>query len=68
MNSFLEKDPPQFKVEDTRSRDLEKNTIDDKIVDISGVINKKAREYLMLWSELPGGQRLKEIESPIQLI
>jgi len=49
MNSLFEGDPPQFKAGDTKVRGPRKNnTVDDRVKDVSGVINEMDLQVLVV--------------------
>jgi len=60
MNSLFEGDPPQFKTGDIKVRGPRKNnTVDDRIKDVSGVINE-----MDLWAlvVVEGPNRVGELQ------
>ena len=60
MNSLFEGDPPQFKAGDTQVRGPRKNnTVDDRIADISGVINEMDLQVLVI---VEGPNRVEELQ------
>lgn len=60
MNSLFEGDSPQFKEGDTKVRGLRKNnTIDDRIADISEVINEMDLQALVV---VEGSNRAEELQ------
>ena len=60
MNSLFEGDPPQFKAGDTKVRGPRKNnTVDDRIADVSGVINEMDLQVLVV---VEGPNRVEELQ------
>ena len=60
MNSLLEGDPPQFKAGNTKARGLKKNnTVDDRIKDISGVVNEMDLQALVV---VEGPNKVEELQ------
>ena len=60
MNSLFEGDPPQFKAGDTKVRGpRNNNTVDDRIADVSGVINEMGLQSLVV---VEGPNRVEELQ------
>ncbi len=60
MNSLFEGDPPQFKAGDMKVQGPRKNnTVDDRIADISGVINEMDLQVLVV---VEGPNRVEELQ------
>ncbi len=60
MNSLFEGDPPQFKSGDTKVKGPKKNnTVDDRINDISGVVNEMDLHALVV---VEGPNRVEELQ------
>lgn len=60
MNSLFEGDPPQFKAGDTKVRGPRKNNmVDDRVKDISGVINEMDLQVLVV---VEGPNRVEELQ------